>query len=53
MLARTHGELVQIAFEGVGGGGVVGDDALMGVEKLAAFCGDGVGLPDAGGLAIR
>ena len=35
--AGTDGGLVEVAFEGVGGRGVVADGALVGVEQLAPF----------------
>jgi hypothetical protein len=51
--AGTDGELVEVAFEGVGGGGVVCDGFVVGVEEFAALAGGGVGHPDAGGVALE
>ncbi len=54
--AGADGKLVEVAFEGVGGGGVVGvvgDGVVIGVEKFAALAGESLWLPNAGGVCLE
>ena len=49
--SRTDGELVEVAFERVESGGVVGHRILVGMEEFPAFAGLAVGDPNAWGIA--
>lgn len=51
--AETDGELVEVAFEGVGGGGMVCHGFVVGMKEFATLAGGGVGDPDAGGVALE
>jgi hypothetical protein len=51
--AEADGELIEVTFERVGRGSVVGNRFLACVQQLAAFAGQRVGHPDAGALPAR